>query len=53
MQLSNRNLIAIALTIEFITGLITAKVDEINLMYAVITILVGTGTASLLTARIK
>lgn len=53
MQLSKRNLIAIALSIEFITGLITAKVNDINFMYAVITILVGTGTASLLTARIE
>jgi len=49
MYVSNRTLISIALTIEFITGVITAKVGDINMMYAIITIIVGTGIATLLT----
>jgi len=53
MYVSNRTLISIALTIEFITGLVTAHLHEYNMIYPIVAIIIGSGIAAVIVGNIE
>ena len=53
MYVSNRTLISIALTIEFITGLVTAHLHDYNIIYPIAAIIIGSGIAATIVNNIE